>query len=53
MEQPLSEVRKQFGISEEGMMVTSPNGKWCGTYGVPSKRKNPNLVKEGLLQSKF
>lgn len=53
MEMQISEVRKEFNISEEGMMVMPPNGKWCGIYGVPSKRKDPNIVKYGTLQSKF
>ncbi|GGG49300.1 hypothetical protein [Bizionia arctica] len=50
---PISEVRKQFNISEEGMMVTPPNENWAGSYGPPAKRKNPNIVKHGFLQSKF
>lgn len=46
MKLPLSEVRKKFNISEEGMRVNSSKDKWCGPYGPPSKRKNPNLVKK-------
>ena len=53
MSLPISEVRKHFNISEKGMMVTVHDGKWCGEYGAPAKRKNPNMIKRGFLQNKF
>ena len=46
-DQSLSEIRKKFNISEEGMFINSSKDKWCGKYGPPALRKNKNIVKEG------
>ncbi|BDD06039.1 hypothetical protein [Aureibacter tunicatorum] len=47
LQMPIKEVRKQFNISEEGMLVQTDKDKWCSVYGPPSKRKNPDLIKYG------
>lgn len=44
LEQPLEDVRAQFNIVPEGMLVTSPDDLWCGDMGLVGQRDSPDMV---------
>lgn len=50
MREPLSDVRKRFNISEEGMLVRSRDDKWCGPLGPPYSRQDKNLISRETLR---
>ncbi|USG62490.1 ubiquinone biosynthesis protein COQ4 [Sneathiella marina] len=46
----LSDIRKRFNISEQGMLVSGPTDKWCGPLGKPYERANDELIKPATLK---
>ena len=46
VDRPLAEVRRAYGIDEDGAMVRSPEDRWCGALGPPARRASPDKLKE-------
>jgi hypothetical protein len=48
LEQPLVEVRSQFGVDPKGAIVRGPDDLWCGDMGIVGMRKSPDMVERKL-----
>ena len=55
LEQPLEDVRAQFNIVPEGMLMADPADLWCGDMGLVGERDSPDMVtqKATWLQKVF
>ncbi len=55
LEQPLEDVRAQFNVVPEGMLMADPEDLWCGDMGLVGERDSPDMVtqKATWLQKMF
>ncbi|MEW6270040.1 MAG: hypothetical protein AB1689_12175 [Thermodesulfobacteriota bacterium] len=49
VDRPLAEVRREYGIADDGAMVRGRGERWCGALGPPAKRVGPDKIKEARM----
>ena len=48
LEQPIADVRAQFGIEADGAIVRGPDDLWCGDMGIVGMRKSSDMIETKL-----
>ena len=43
---PIEDVRAEFGITPEGMLISRPDDLWCGDMGLVGERDSPDMVEK-------
>ncbi len=51
-DRPLADVRRDFGIEAAGALITTPEDRWCGQFGIVGERESPDMVerKKSILE---